>query len=865
MPIHKDSKAVITLCVIATIATLSYYFWRLKRSKKACDGQGILVKTLDEEFEEKETMGDRRKLDPIKSRRKDDGDVPSNNCIGEDEDDQSSDTKIFVSNIGYQVRTGELKDFFSYFGHVTQVNLLRDRNRKRSRGLAFITFRKRTEAERAKAASDYELTLDGRLMKCSDVQRKSRRSQKDKSEVASSHEFKVDVMPQTVKEEPPSIGDGYEGKVFEDDSLVNALPDDVLIKIFSYLTMQERIAIESVCKRWRKVCEATWLSQSSLHFTNMFKGFSFSEEQVGPTVMTDAILKSILFKGCYNLKHLDISASPRFLSVRSLNCIGQVCRELKSLNLSFSKVDNNSIKTITNGSRNIERIILKGCQELGEKGVWWLFHNCENLYHVDLTENRRVNGKCFHILNKHCKVVLLNGCCSVNDKGLDCLTAKCGENLQELDISGCMIISDKGFINLTARCKSLQNLKMCGVHSKVTSAGLKTLSNLTSLDTLHLTYHQEMSDAILAELAYHCTRLRELRIDGCNFQEITDVGMRSLAHCPCLEVLNISYLGKVTDEGFKHLALAGRLQTLVARSLHITDEAIGHLAAHCLRLRELDVCGCTALTINSVQVFLEARDTMTEAISPLTLDYGGTSITRESLAELGDIDKSVTVCLQNFNAPPGQRFPTLTYDERLADSSDSSEEDEDFEVDVDPLDDERPILNLAVHLNLPRTRQTRNNIEYLEVPAESDEPWDGIVQSEPAECQGSDPVVGDPEQFREVGQETSGEVPLVPGKDGTNGAGNFHVSQAHPEVHMGECLNDSHGFLNHGPATELTGPAGPGHFAYANPDLAQFVDVEEHLLAGDHGRGGDWSIAEEDVDDFLDADDPAYMNDMLLS
>ncbi|XP_030847559.1 F-box/LRR-repeat protein 20 isoform X1 [Strongylocentrotus purpuratus] len=457
MPIHSGYKSFISFCVITTIATLSYCFWRLRRSKTACDSDKVTDEPLDEENEE-ETMGDRKRDDTLDIRRNSDGDGPSNGSLRDDEVHRSDENKIYVSNINYQVRRGELKDFFSYFGHVTRVNLLTDRNRKRSRGLAFVTFSKRKDAERAKSASDYELTLDGRVMKCSAMQRRPRRGPKDKTEPSSSSESKADETPQVVNEEP----------IFEDDSLINALPDDMLINIFSYLTLKERIGIESVCRRWRKVCEATWLSQSSLHFTNVFKGFSFSDEQVsvGPAVLTDSIFKSILFKDCYNLKHLDISASPRFLTTRSLNCIGQVCRELRSLNLSCSKVDNNSIKTITNGSRKIEKIILQGCQELGEKGVWWLFHNCENLCHIDLRENRRIIGKCFYILNKNCKIALLDGCCSINDKGLDCLTTKCGESLEELDMSGCMTVTDKAFNNMTERCNYLKVLKMCGVHSK---------------------------------------------------------------------------------------------------------------------------------------------------------------------------------------------------------------------------------------------------------------------------------------------------------------------------------------------------------------------------------------------------------------
>lgn len=82
-------------------------------------------------------------------------------------------------------------------------------------------------------------------MKCSAMQRRPRKGPKDKTEPSYSSESKADETPQVVNEEPPLTEDVYEEVIFEDDSLINTLPDDMLIKIFSYLTLKERICIES--------------------------------------------------------------------------------------------------------------------------------------------------------------------------------------------------------------------------------------------------------------------------------------------------------------------------------------------------------------------------------------------------------------------------------------------------------------------------------------------------------------------------------------------------------------------------------------------------------------------------------------------
>ena len=54
---------------------------------------------------------------------------------------------------------------------------------------------------------------------------------------------------------------------------ISELFDDVLIHIFSMLSFKERVAIERVCQRWRKVVQATWVSMKSLSFHNFFKRF----------------------------------------------------------------------------------------------------------------------------------------------------------------------------------------------------------------------------------------------------------------------------------------------------------------------------------------------------------------------------------------------------------------------------------------------------------------------------------------------------------------------------------------------------------------------------------------------------------------
>ena len=72
-------------------------------------------------------------------------------------------SKLFVGNLSFTTGEAELRDAFSPFGNVTEVNLVSDRYTGRPRGFAFVTFA--TDAE-AKSATEKlnGVTLDGSVI-----------------------------------------------------------------------------------------------------------------------------------------------------------------------------------------------------------------------------------------------------------------------------------------------------------------------------------------------------------------------------------------------------------------------------------------------------------------------------------------------------------------------------------------------------------------------------------------------------------------------------------------------------------------------------------------------------------------------------
>jgi RNA recognition motif-containing protein len=65
-------------------------------------------------------------------------------------------SKIYVGNFSYSVTEEELNEFFSQYGAIQELNLIKDRETGRSRGFAFISYESQQSAQNALAANGNE-------------------------------------------------------------------------------------------------------------------------------------------------------------------------------------------------------------------------------------------------------------------------------------------------------------------------------------------------------------------------------------------------------------------------------------------------------------------------------------------------------------------------------------------------------------------------------------------------------------------------------------------------------------------------------------------------------------------------------------
>ena len=78
---------------------------------------------------------------------------------------------IYVSNLGFNVQSEDLKKHFSLYGEVASINIIMDKITKRSRGYGFIKMDDTKAAEKAIRELN-GMTLDNQTIKVKEARRR---------------------------------------------------------------------------------------------------------------------------------------------------------------------------------------------------------------------------------------------------------------------------------------------------------------------------------------------------------------------------------------------------------------------------------------------------------------------------------------------------------------------------------------------------------------------------------------------------------------------------------------------------------------------------------------------------------------------
>ncbi|XP_067649711.1 putative RNA-binding protein EEED8.10 [Haliotis asinina] len=541
----------------------------------------------------------------------------------ESEDNYGLQQKVFVGNVGYRVSWQQLKDFFSKFGKVTYVHVVKDHLKKRPRGIAFVSFATKEEADSVLQASREELVLEGRNLRVHRAEESKRTTFKKFTGIPELTPEAGDTSMPTVAE-TNSQSDPYMMPSSTGIN-INDLCDELLLYIMSFLSIKGRLTLERVCHRWRHLSLQTWLTVKSLHFKDMFERFGG---------VTDKMLQSLLQRCGSKLVSLDLSASPRLLTDFAPDIIGHLCPNLTYLDLSGVAATNRSLKNLTTECRKLKVMKLQRCSHVGEKGLWWVLHHCKELELIDMESNSMITGKCFHMAGPKLKTLHLTGCSFLSDTAIFKLAELC-PLIEELHLQSSVYLTDSAIEILGTSFPSMRVLEAAGSYPETSLLSWSALGHLANLVELDLSQNVAVGDSTLAAICVGCLQLRTLDISSCH-QNVTDVGVLTLAQLPVLENLSISYLYMIHDESLELIAINGCLRKLTARAcVGLTDSSIKSVVEHCPWLVHLDVSGNIHMTNSVLVAFINV---VTVSNRKIVLHVGGTSVVPENV--------SVPACLE---------------------------------------------------------------------------------------------------------------------------------------------------------------------------------------------------------------------------
>ena len=420
---------------------------------------------------------------------------------------------------------------------------------------------------------------------------------------------------------------------------MDRLPDSLMLRIFTHLSMADLGKVSSVCQTWRRITHdpSIWRSVNlEKHARGMdVKSFQLLvKTRFGPSLRhlnlanfaaTSKMLRQ-LSKSCKNLQSLVFGRGSKF--VYSSNDEVNFPPNLQLLELRPARGDFAFLKRIP---RHFTMLKYLGIGSHSSKGaVPRMFVKMQNLAILDCTnceamkdEHVQTVAMCCPKLESFC----LNGCKNIYGTTFEDLLRKCTllrtlllrytpirdscfdsslwaeTHLEEIDISACTHLTRTGLIRLLTQIKTFRylNLSYCGIGRAVTDSVLIAMVSFGSsakIEMLDIRWSMNITPPVLREFLKSSPSLKCLGIYQSS--HINCGAMAELLDCaPKLEILEFGAFGKASiSESFLFPNLVRHCPRLKALSLinflslnpYTDGQLFGRLLAGCPNLERINLC-----------------------------------------------------------------------------------------------------------------------------------------------------------------------------------------------------------------------------------------------------------------------------------
>ncbi|KAG8225982.1 hypothetical protein J437_LFUL005336, partial [Ladona fulva] len=419
---------------------------------------------------------------------------------------------------------------------------------------------------------------------------------------------------------------------------IDHLNDDCFVEIFSYFSMREKIRLELVCRRWRRILLDQWKMTTHLNFE---KEHRFAKLNVN-------ILQGILEKCGPSIQTVDL---PQFHILRrsTVHMIANFCINLRHLSIQNLALSSKDVEVLISNCKLLKSLELKRPLTKKHHNFGFIQQVLEKIpLESFVFMHKKDDCKFLSSLPPTLKHLELISCSKLNETYLISGLAK-ATNLQSFRISKVpdTLFCAENFYSNISNVEEFCAVNITDSHSRFFGGSARPLhlyNHLHNLRKLYLKCSQFPDDSILAKISEGCKKLEVLDISGCELhthtKQVSDRGIAALVKNCALTDFSISHCPGFTDHGLSLLANTGKLKKLsCAYCERITDFGCSQLISLCLDLELLNIENCRNISAVVVASAMSTVSLRTEK-KTLHLFVKGTGV-RQS--EIPDSNKSLEV------------------------------------------------------------------------------------------------------------------------------------------------------------------------------------------------------------------------------
>ncbi|CAM8965842.1 unnamed protein product [Rhodiola kirilowii] len=392
----------------------------------------------------------------------------------------------------------------------------------------------------------------------------------------------------------------------------------------------------------------------------------------------------MLIRACGNLESIDVSHCLEFGDREcTALALGGGLREVK-MDKCLNVTDVGLVKVAV-GCPKIEQLSLKWCLEITDMGIDLLVRKCAGLKSLDISYLQVTNESLRSISSlQKLEDLGMVKCPFVDDAGLEFLGKGC-PLLQTVNISRCKSISTSGlnsligghnrltqlvagygvhelsptFLTLLSNLKNLKSIRIDGARvcesylqticengKSLTEVGLSKCKGVTDSGIIHLvsccinlrivdlTCCDNVTDAAVSAVANSCRNLTCLKLEAC--QLITLRSLQSIgSHSMLLKEIDLTDCCGVNDKGLSYLSKCSELGSLkLGLCANISDRGLSSIASNCSKIYELDLYRCAGIGDDGIGALTNGCT----RLKILNLSYC-TKITDRGLVYIGQMEE----------------------------------------------------------------------------------------------------------------------------------------------------------------------------------------------------------------------------------